>query len=347
MEHEGIGIGPEFRHDERHLLSHEAGNEGDIAAEPIQLGDHDRTLTAASQVEGGGELRALIEGIGPLPRLNLHMLGNDGEALRLTEPSYRGPLGFNAKAAPALLGSRNTKVADERLHGVCPCCKDTIRSFSLLTRSLISTLTRRVCLGKRNLNHIPQSCPLTPSLASRMTSLLTSGMADLTMETRWLTYDDLAAALKITPDSARRLVARNKNWPRKPGNDGRVLIGVPVERLPPDGSHDTSPDTTPDAMDAVTPDVTPDVTSTVTVLEAHIETLRAALAKAEATADRNMDDLRKERGRIETMTVDMLRLTREAMTATAAKETAERDLISVRAELEAMKARSWWRRLIG
>ena len=169
----------------------------------------------------------------------------------------------------------------------------------------------------------------------------------MTMETRWLTYDDLAAALKITPDSARRLVARNKNWPRKPGNDDRVLIGVPAERLPPDSPHDVSLDVTPDISDDVVPDVTPDVTSTVMALERHIDTLRTALAKAEAAADRSADELRKERERIDTMTTDMLRVTREAMTATAAKETAERDLASVRSELEAMKARPWWKRLTG
>src|SRR5690242_16654426 len=33
-------------------------------------------------------------------------------------------------------------------------------------------------------------------------------------ETRWVTYDELATALGIAPDSARRLVAR-KRWPRQ------------------------------------------------------------------------------------------------------------------------------------
>jgi hypothetical protein len=49
-------------------------------------------------------------------------------------------------------------------------------------------------------------------------------------ETRWLTYDDMAEALNITPDSARRLATRHK-WPRRPGNDGRALVAVPAERL--------------------------------------------------------------------------------------------------------------------
>ena len=52
------------------------------------------------------------------------------------------------------------------------------------------------------------------------------------METRWLSYDEIAAALRITPASARRLVARNKQWPRKAGNDGRARIGQETpERL--------------------------------------------------------------------------------------------------------------------
>jgi chemotaxis protein histidine kinase CheA len=50
------------------------------------------------------------------------------------------------------------------------------------------------------------------------------------MESRWLTYDEMAAVLRMTPASARRLVGKKK-WPRKMGNDGRALICVPPERL--------------------------------------------------------------------------------------------------------------------
>jgi hypothetical protein len=56
-------------------------------------------------------------------------------------------------------------------------------------------------------------------------------MSTDTTDTRWLTYDEIAAALGITPDSARRLVARKK-WSRTAGNDGKARIGVPVERIP-------------------------------------------------------------------------------------------------------------------
>ncbi len=39
VEHEGIGVGAELSHDERHTLGHQAGDKGDIAREPIELGD--------------------------------------------------------------------------------------------------------------------------------------------------------------------------------------------------------------------------------------------------------------------------------------------------------------------
>ena len=61
--------------------------------------------------------------------------------------------------------------------------------------------------------------------------------------TRWLSYDDMASALGITPDSARRLATRHK-WPRRMGNDGRALVAVPEERL--QQARDTAAGVTPD-----------------------------------------------------------------------------------------------------
>lgn len=46
-----------------------------------------------------------------------------------------------------------------------------------------------------------------------------------------MTYDELATALGITPDSARRLVARKK-WSRSPGNDGKARVHVPPDVIP-------------------------------------------------------------------------------------------------------------------
>ena len=102
------------------------------------------------------------------------------------------------------------------------------------------------------------------------------------MDTHWLTYDELARALRITPDSARRLAGRNKHWPRKPGNDGRVRIGVPAERLPPDSPPDVGEDGADIGGDAgpdIRADAGGDTHRALAALEAHVETLKAALAK--------------------------------------------------------------------
>lgn len=95
-------------------------------------------------------------------------------------------------------------------------------------------------------------------------------------DTRWMTYDDLAAAMSIAPDSARRLVARKK-WARRQGNDGRARIAVPADVLP-----DVAPVIPPD----VTPVVLPDKPDALQVLTRHIERLEAELALMRAERDR-------------------------------------------------------------
>jgi hypothetical protein len=197
------------------------------------------------------------------------------------------------------------------------------------------------------------------------------------METRWLTYDELAAALHIAPDSARRLVARNKNWPRRPGNDGRVRIGVPAERLPPDGPPDARADTTPDA----TPDAGADITPAVRVLAQHIERLEQALATAQTARDTeraragelevaraeldaqvgalkqvlaqmeaqvgaSQVEVARERDRVAAITTDLMAATARATEAAAHGDALKSRLEAKVAEFEAYRSRSWWRRLV-
>ncbi len=50
------------------------------------------------------------------------------------------------------------------------------------------------------------------------------------METKLLTYAELAKALGITAASAKRLAIR-KAWQKTTGNDGKARVAVPVERL--------------------------------------------------------------------------------------------------------------------
>ena len=70
-----------------------------VAAEPVELGDDDRARlpVAAGLGEGLGELRAALEGVRALARLNFSELGDDLEPLGLGEPGDGGALGVNAE----------------------------------------------------------------------------------------------------------------------------------------------------------------------------------------------------------------------------------------------------------
>ena len=44
VQHERIGVSAQLGDDERRLVGHQAGDEVDVAAEPVELGDDDRRL---------------------------------------------------------------------------------------------------------------------------------------------------------------------------------------------------------------------------------------------------------------------------------------------------------------
>lgn len=100
------------------------------------------------------------------------------------------------------------------------------------------------------------------------------------MTTQTVTYAELAARLGITEDSAKRLVRRRK-WPRKTGNDGKMRIDVPVDRL------DVAPDSPGDS-----PAGRPGDDSAVTIarLEAEISGLKALVEAERARADATAAD---------------------------------------------------------
>jgi hypothetical protein len=70
-QHEGIGIDAEFRHDERHALRHQAGDEGDVSGEAIQLGDNYGALGGSRSSKGCGELRPAVQSVRALTALDL------------------------------------------------------------------------------------------------------------------------------------------------------------------------------------------------------------------------------------------------------------------------------------
>ena len=71
MQHEGIHVGAEFGDHERHPLRHQPGDEMDVAAQSVELGDQHGAAVAPRGRQRGGELRPAVERIGPHPRLDL------------------------------------------------------------------------------------------------------------------------------------------------------------------------------------------------------------------------------------------------------------------------------------
>jgi hypothetical protein len=178
-----------------------------------------------------------------------------------------------------------------------------------------------------------------------------------------LTYAELAEALKITPASANKL-ARRRRWPRVPGNDGKARVAVPEDALvrrdiPPDVSADSPP---PSPLD-VPPVSPPD--KLIKALEAHVETLKAQLAAAEARIDKQAEDLvaydtayaaglAAERAKVERMIAEFAaRDAQHAAELKAEQAQTEKAIAAFAAlaerldALAAERAKPWWRRLAG
>ena len=86
MQHEGVGVEAKLGDNERHSVRHEAGDEGHIAREAVELGDNYRALCLARASKSRRQLGPAVERIGALSRLDLDMLANDLDPLGLREP---------------------------------------------------------------------------------------------------------------------------------------------------------------------------------------------------------------------------------------------------------------------
>lgn len=151
------------------------------------------------------------------------------------------------------------------------------------------------------------------------------------MDTRLMTYAELAAALRIAPDSARRLVARRK-WTRRPGNDGRARIAVPIDKLQLVTS-DSPPDSPPDIRPHAIPD-SPPTSEAVAVLQRHIERLEGEIARL--TSERDAERARASQ-------VEALQTTIEIERARVSEWQAVADRWASQAERLAQSGRRrWW-----
>jgi hypothetical protein len=178
-----------------------------------------------------------------------------------------------------------------------------------------------------------------------------------------LTYAELAEALKITPASANKL-ARRRRWPRVPGNDGKAKVSVPEEALVRrDVPQDSPPPSPLDVPPVSSQDSPPD--KLIKALEAHVETLKAQLAAAEARLDKQAEDLvaydaayaaglTAERAKVEAERAKAERVVAEFAATLKAEQAQTEKAIAAFASLAerldalaAARSRPWWRRLAG
>jgi hypothetical protein len=54
MKHERVGVGAQFRNDERHPVDHRSADQVNVAAQPVELGDDDRVVSPPRGGQGGG-----------------------------------------------------------------------------------------------------------------------------------------------------------------------------------------------------------------------------------------------------------------------------------------------------
>jgi ABC-type transporter Mla subunit MlaD len=145
------------------------------------------------------------------------------------------------------------------------------------------------------------------------------------VDTRSLSYDEIADMLGIERESARHLAFRRR-WRRTKGNDGKARVDVPLEALPhsspatptggrPDSSTDGPTDTPAGA-----------VTGSETLLTRHIERLEAMLTNAQA--------------RLADVEVDCDAARGEARDAVRAREAVEAQLATLNAVLAVEQQRA-------
>ena len=104
VQHERLDVRAELGDDERDPMGHQAGNEMDVSAEAIELGNRDGAFPVPAGLgERGGELRAALDRVGALAGLDLDEIADDLVTLGGGETGDRGALGIDPETGAALL----------------------------------------------------------------------------------------------------------------------------------------------------------------------------------------------------------------------------------------------------
>jgi DNA repair exonuclease SbcCD ATPase subunit len=182
--------------------------------------------------------------------------------------------------------------------------------------------------------------------------------ADNTMQDRWMTYQEAATALRMTPESIRAR-ARREHWRKQLGNDGKALILVPVD------ATSIVPGEPDDYAPASRPVKRPEPDPVALALQARISDLETRASELAAQVDRERSERLQERERADRLTdevANLARLLASTVDESAARERALHDQIGqakearnrleaeadkAQSELAEWKARPWWQRLAG
>jgi hypothetical protein len=94
MQDEGVHVRAKLGDNEWHPLCHQAGDEMNVAAQAVELGDGNRATTAASLRERGGKLWSAVKRVRALADLYFDELSDNLKPLGHNKARKRLPLRF-------------------------------------------------------------------------------------------------------------------------------------------------------------------------------------------------------------------------------------------------------------
>lgn len=144
----------------------------------------------------------------------------------------------------------------------------------------------------------------------------------------WLTYEQAAERLNVSPEAVRQKAIRGR-WQRTKGNDGKARVRLPDGCT--DGVRTASERVSRRAVRTASERVAAE--RLISALEGHVETLKSELTAERARTKKALADVEVERERAEKAVADYMRLAEEYQRRTD--------------ELAAERARPWWKRLAG
>jgi hypothetical protein len=110
VQHERVGVSPQFCNNERDALSHQAGNERYVAGEPVELRHQDGAFGGARGSQCRGKLWPPIERVGALAGFGLGVFADEDNALGLGEADDGRSLRLDPEPGAVLLQRGDSQI---------------------------------------------------------------------------------------------------------------------------------------------------------------------------------------------------------------------------------------------